>query len=97
MITIEIFGNDKVVIHGHSYPDICAACSSIMYTTVNFIDKYDSSAEEFIDDTVNDIVTIIIKRHDNIIDMILDNMFDMLNDLYEDNPNCIQIIKNTEL
>jgi len=97
MITIEKYGNDKIVLHGHTLPDVCAACSSIMYTAINFIDRYDKDASEFIDDTEKDIVTIIIKKHDETIDMILDTMFDMFNDLREtDNQDKIQI-KNMEL
>lgn len=97
MITIEKYGNDKIVLYGHSYPDICSACSSIMYTAVNFLDRYDKDASEFVDDTENDVVTITIKKHDKTIDMILDTMFDMFNDVCEQANEDNVVIKNMEL
>lgn len=77
--------SDTVFFKGHTIPDVCAAVSSIMYTSVNLLNKYDSECFLFKDNTKEDFVVISIYRHDNFIDMIIDNMFDMLNDLYEDN------------
>lgn len=97
MITIEKRDNDTILLYGHTVPEVCAACSSIMYTTINFIDKYNKTYADFNDNVKEDIITIRILKHDNIIDMILDNMFDMFNDLYEDNnQDKIRIIKDTD-
>lgn len=77
--------SDIIFLKGHTLPDICAAVSSIMYTSANMLLKYDKDCFLFKDNTKEDFVVISIYRHDNIIDMIIDNMFDMLNDLREDN------------
>ena len=67
---------------GHSMPDICAAISSIMYTSVNALLKYNETAIEYKDE--NDIITIEIKKHDTIIDLLINNMFDMFEDVHTD-------------
>ena len=41
-----IFNGNKITFEGHTYPDICAAVSSIMYTTANLLDKYSSIVKE---------------------------------------------------
>lgn len=83
MIKIE-YNDNVVTFKGHTTPDICAAVSSVMYTSVNLLDKYDNDCFLFKDYEQEDFVLISIYRHDNFIDMIINNMFDMLNDLIED-------------
>lgn len=78
MITITKNKN-KIVFKGHASSAVCAGVSSIMYTTVNAISKYKSEAIDYKD--VNDIVTIKIIKTDIIIDLLINNMFDMFNDL----------------
>ena len=71
-------------------PDICAAISSIMYTSVNALLKYDTDCIDYKDE--NDIINIKILKHDDIIDLLIDNMFNMFNDVYTDyGDNYIQI------
>lgn len=85
--------SDVIFFKGHTIPDVCAAVSSIMYTSVNMLLKYDKNCFMYKDNAEEDFVVISIYRHDNIIDMIIDNMFDMLTDLQEDdNEDKIEII-----
>lgn len=80
---------------GHTQPDICAAASSIMYTTVNAINKYNNLCLSFFDDNINDEVEVLISDFDDVINLLIDNMFDMFNDLIEDgNENKIRIIRS---
>ena len=89
MIKIDIDKN-IIIFNGHSLPDICAAVSSVMYTTMNAILKYDETSVEYKDE--NDIVTIKIIKHDKIVDLLIINMIDMLNDIHSDyGDNYVQI------
>ena len=81
MIKIDI-DKDIITFNGHSMPDICAAVSSVMYTSVNAILKYDENSIDYNDK--NDKVIIKIIKHDKIIDMLIINMIDMLNDIHSD-------------
>ena len=87
---------NKIVFHGHTEPAVCAACSSIMYTTVNFIYKYNKKSIGFIDDKLLDKVIIIINEHDNIIDIAINNMIDMLECLRDDGNITKIKIKNID-
>lgn len=94
MITIRQ-DEDCITFKGHTVTDICAAVSSVMYTSINMLNKYDKDCFLFKDFDKEDYVLINIYRHDNIIDMVIDNMFDMLNDLYEDgNEDKIKIYRS---
>ena len=81
MIKININKN-IITFKGHSLPGICAAVSSVMYTTMNAILKYDETSVEYKDE--NDIVTIKIIKHDKIVELLIINMIDMLNDIHSD-------------
>lgn len=82
MIKIEK-KNDEIVIKGHTKPDLCASVSCIMYTTINALAKYDEQSINFIDDNILDEINITILKHDNIIDLLINNMFDCFKDLIE--------------
>ena len=89
MIKITQIG-DNIVFQGHTLPDICAATSSIMYTTVNAMKKYEDMRNRgdmfsYKDNLDADYVEIKIIEHDVFIDLLIENMFDMLNDLKDDN------------
>lgn len=75
---------NTINISGHSAPNICAAISSVMYTTVNALMKYGDKCISYKDDKINDVVTITIKKKDWFTDLLIDNMFDMFNDIKED-------------
>ena len=76
--------NDVIKITGHAIPTVCAAISSSMYTSINAILKYDENCIDYIDDEELDMVTITIKKHDRIIDLLVDNMFKSFGDIRED-------------
>lgn len=84
-----IFNGNKITFEGHTYPDICAAVSSIMYTTANLLDKYSSIVKEnvlkFTDNVYDDYVEMTILYTDDIVDMVVNNMKHMIEDLIEDN------------
>ena len=91
MITINISNNDSIDLTGHSLPDVCSGVSCIMYTTINALLKYDKDCIMFNDDGEHMTLTII--KHDNIIDMLFINMYDMLSDLESDCKKFVKINK----
>lgn len=85
--------DNKIRFEGHTHPTICAAISSVMYTTVNALDKYDAHCVIFEDNVDEDYIEMRIIRKDTIVNMLLKNMFDMFNDIYEDgNQDKLRII-----
>lgn len=91
MITIRKDG-DHINITGHSQPDVCSAVSSVMYTSVNLLAKYNKDSIKFQDNSMFDFVAIDIQCHDEIIDLIIDNMFAMFKDIEETSPMYVKII-----
>ena len=87
---------DIIEISGHAaYSDygrdiVCASVSSIIYTTINGIMNIDSSAIDFIDEKK---MTIKIKKHTEVIDILIKNMMDLLLDLEKQYPKNIKIDK----
>lgn len=86
---------DTLTIKGHSgYEDlgkdiVCAAVSSISITTVNALISID---EDCIDYTNDDgFLKIIIKKHDEIIDKLINNMINLLKELEKDYKENIEI------
>jgi uncharacterized protein YsxB (DUF464 family) len=90
MITIEK-KEDIITFKGHSQPDICASVSSIMYTTVNALNKFDEKILSYTDDKEHDVVVIRINFYNELVDLLLNNMFDMLKDLQEQANGEVQI------
>lgn len=88
MIRVVRDGN-KIKISGHSVPDICAAISSIMYTSVNALLEYNKDCISYNDD--GDSVKITILEHDDIIDMIVNNMFNMFKDV-DDTKKYVKVV-----
>lgn len=99
MIKINIINENnkinKISIVGHSEYDVagkdivCAGVSSTVLTTVNAIKSINNNAISYIEE--KDLVTIIIKFHDEIIDKLLNNMLLMLNELAKDYSKYIKI------
>lgn len=91
--------NNKISIEGHSVPQICAAISSIVYTTVNAIIKHVEIGNEggqctFEDNLEDDFFSIIIDKNDNFIDLMIENMFDMFYDVQEQDVNkSVQVVR----
>ena len=86
---------DKISISGHSgYKEsgsdiFCASVSSICITTVNAIIRIDSGAIEY--DEQDGYLTVDIKKHTTVIDILIQNMIELLYQLEEDYKKYIKI------
>lgn len=86
---------DKISILGHSgYKEsgsdiVCASVSSICITTVNAIIRIDSDAIEY--DEKDGYLTVDIKKHTTVIDILIQNMIELLYELEEDYEKYIKI------
>ena len=99
MIKVIIKKNDdtinSIVIDGHSgYSEagsdiVCASVSSICITTVNALIRIDSSCIDYNDKDGH--LEVDIKKHSEVIDVIIDNMVDLLNELEKDYKKYIKI------
>ena len=94
MIKISIY-KDEITIKGHSgYGEsgsdiVCASVSSILITTVNALLSID---EDCISYEENDAyLNIKIKKHNEIIDKLIDNMINLLKELEKDYKKFIEI------
>ena len=86
---------NEITIKGHSgYEEegkdiVCSAVSSISITTVNALISID---EDFIDYTNDDgFLKITIKKHNEVIDKLIDNMINLLTELEKDYKKNIEI------
>lgn len=88
---------NNILISGHSgYKEagsdiVCASVSSIAITTVNAIIRIDSGAIDY--DENEGYLTVDIKKHSPVIDILLENMLELLDELEEDYENYIKIEK----
>ena len=86
---------DKISILGHSgYKEsgsdiVCASVSSICITTVNAIIRIDSNSIEY--DEKDGYLTVDIKKHTTVIDILIQNMIELLYELEEDYKKYIKI------
>lgn len=82
-----------ITISGHAnYSDkediVCASVSSIMYTSVNALLRFDEKSIEYMDD--GNIVTIKVNKDDDITNTLIINMLSLFNELalkYKKNIN----------
>ena len=93
MILIR-YEENKITIKGHAnYSDsldiVCASCSSIMYTTVNAILRFNEKAINYNDD--GNLVTIDIISKDNITETLIINMLSLFTELSSKYPKNIKI------
>ena len=101
MIKIHIkYENEKInyiKISGHSgYADagsdiVCASISTICVTTVNALVRYNENSLLYTDS--DGLLEIGIMLHDNIIDMLVENMVCLFESLSEQYPKNVKIIK----
>ena len=91
MIKIKVL-KDKITIKGHSgYSEygsdiVCASVSSMAIITINAILKYNDKSLKYKE--ADGLLEIEILVHDNIIDLLIDNLLEHLEDLkkqYKDN------------
>ena len=86
---------DLIEIIGHSNYDIvgkdivCSAVSSIVTTTINGIISIDKEAISY--KYKNDVMTISIKKNDEITVKLINNMMDLLISLSKDYPKNINV------
>ena len=95
MIKITVNSN-LITISGHAnYSNtediVCASVSSIMYTTVNAILRFDSSAITYLDD--RDKVEIKINNHNETTTTLIENMLSLFYELESNYKKNIQIRK----
>ena len=94
MIKISISKNE-ITIKGHSgYAEegsdiVCASVSSICITTVNALLSIDEDCVEYIDN--DGYLNIKIKKHNDIIDKLINNMINLLKELEKDYKKYIEI------
>ena len=93
MIKISI-NKDEITIKGHSgYSEegsdiVCASVSSICITTVNALLSIDEDCIEYIDH--DGFLNIKIKKHNEVIDKLIDNMINLLTELQKDYKKYMQ-------
>ena len=84
---------DLIEIHGHSNYDtlgkdiVCSAVSSIVTTTINGIISINDKAISY--HYQNEVMTIVIKKKDEITVKLINNMIDLLKSLSKDYPKNI--------
>ncbi len=101
MISISLKEKDDKInyikISGHAdyaesgFDIVCASISCIAITTVNSLIRYDNNSILY---TEHDgLLELGIMKHDNIIDMLVDNMIDLLTSLQEQYEDYIKIVR----
>lgn len=94
MIKISI-KEDEITIKGHSgYAEegsdiVCASVSSISITTVNSLLRIDEDCIEY--EEKDGYLNIKIKKHNEVIDKLIDNMIDLLKELEKKYKKYIEI------
>lgn len=86
---IEIQGHANYNIYG--YDIVCAAASTLAIYTINLINELDSNVIDYED--VENGMTIIIKKNNDIIDTIFKVMIEHFQELEKDYPKNI-VLKN---
>lgn len=94
MIKISI-NKDEITIKGHSgyaiegSDIVCASVSSICITTVNALLSIDEDCIEYIEN--DGYLNIKIKKHNETIDKLINNMINLLNELQSNYKKYIEI------
>lgn len=87
---------NSIKISGHAGYDVsgkdivCAAVSSITITTINALIKLDENAIDYVQ---NDDLTVIVKKHDEVTSVLIQNMIDLLQELEKDYKKNIKIYR----
>lgn len=88
---------DSVKITGHSgYSEagsdiVCASISSICITTVNAIIRIDSNSIDYSE--TEGYLKVDIKKHTDVVDILIENMIELLSELAKDYKDYIKINK----
>lgn len=102
MVKVIVYKNNNLIenitIKGHAnYNEygkdiVCASLSSIVITTVNALIRFDQT---YLDYEENDgYMNLQIKKHDNIGNVLLENMLVLIKQLEKTYPNNIKIIES---
>ena len=101
MIKVQTFKENnvtcKVVIDGHSgyaesgYDIVCSSVSSIVTTSVNMLVHLDKDAISY--EAKEGFIKMEISKHNEFIDIVLENMMDLLEQLSTSYPKNIKIVK----
>lgn len=101
MIKVSTYSKDnvtsKVVIDGHSgyaengYDIVCASVSSIVTTSVNMVVRLEEDAISY--EAKSGFIKIEISKHNEFIDIALENMMSLLEELAHSYPKNIKIVK----
>ncbi len=99
MIKINISKKDNLIktisIKGHAEYDesgkdiVCSAVSSIVITTVNASIRYNQECINYVD--ADGYIKIEVLKHDDIIDLLMNNMVNLLEELEEQYKKYIKI------
>lgn len=87
----------KVVIDGHSgyaengYDIVCASVSSIVTTSVNILIRLDKDAISY--EAKDGFIKMEISKHNEFIDIVLENMIVLLTELASSYPKNVKIVK----
>ena len=85
----------KIEMKGHSGYDVsgkdivCAGASTIIITTLNAIIRYNEEAISYNQD--EGYVEVIIKKHDNVVDILLENAISLRKELETQYKNNVKI------
>ena len=86
---------ENITISGHAEYDekgkdiVCASVSSIVITTINGLLTLDSESLEYIDQ--DGYIKITLKKHSEVIDILIQNMINLLTELETDYKKYIKI------
>ena len=99
MIKIKVTKNDITVLGHAMYDDygkdiVCAAVSSVITTAVEIAASFDASSVDIFEE--NDKLEIIINKHDEITERIINTMLELLRNLEEQYPKNIKITNKEE-
>lgn len=99
MIKVSIKKEGKIIssleIKGHAFYDdygkdiVCASVSTMVITTVNATVRYDKQSLSYSKD--EGYVNIVIQKHSEVIDLLIENLVSLLKELEEQYPKNIKI------
>lgn len=85
----------KITVSGHSGYDVsgkdivCASASTIVITSVNAIMRMDEDSLTY--KQAEGFVEVVIKKHSEVIDILIENMISLLKELHENYKKNIEI------
>ncbi len=85
----------RIMIQGHSGYDVagkdivCAGVSMIAITSINAIIRWNEKCLSYKQD--EGLIEVAIKKHDKVVDLLLENMVTLLRELKEQYPKYIKI------